>query len=226
MRPQPVWSHCEISADITSWAQSNQCYEASEGALYVPHGAGARVLPGERFQYRWFADTGSGPLLGAASSVVWIYHPHDDEPAETNAGLLGAIIVTAVGKAKPDGTPRDVDREFVALFMIFDELQGRPEGLFCPAGCNSSRGASSESARYASSEVVTSFVFTAIVAGAWAKAQRRTAVVLHEDMAKSSGAGAAVRFGNSHCIKGLFSWRDPSWQRPPAMIATPLDTVR
>jgi manganese oxidase len=34
---------------------------------------------------------------------------------------MGAIIVTAKDMAKVDGTPNDIDREFVNLFMIFNE---------------------------------------------------------------------------------------------------------
>lgn len=104
--------------------------KASEGSLYIPPGAGARIPAGGHFQYRWLADADSGPALGDDSSVIWMYHPHDDEPVETNAGLIGPIIVTARGKVKPSGVPQDVDREFVTLFMIFDQLQGKPEGLF------------------------------------------------------------------------------------------------
>jgi hypothetical protein len=104
--------------------------KASEGAFYLPWGAGARVPHGARFTYRWFADESSGPGPGQLSSVVWWYHPHVDEPRETNAGLLGPIIITAKGKAKSDGSPQDVDQEFVASFMIFDELGGRNEGQF------------------------------------------------------------------------------------------------
>lgn len=73
---------------------------------------------------------GSGPGPGELSSKVWWYHGHTDESKETNAGLLGPIIVTAKGKASADGTPKDVDREFVALFIMFDELQGRDTGQF------------------------------------------------------------------------------------------------
>jgi hypothetical protein len=104
--------------------------KASEGALYIPVGVGSRVAPGGRFTYHWSADKGSGPGKGDASSVVWWYHGHTDEPKETNAGLLGPIIVTAKGKARADGSPKDVDREFVTLFMVFDELAGKNEGLF------------------------------------------------------------------------------------------------
>lgn len=104
--------------------------KANEGALYIPFVAGGRVPPGGRFTYQWFADEGSGPGKDDASSVVWWYHGHTDEATETNAGLIGPIIVTAKGKANPDGTPIGVDREFVASFMIFDELRGKSDGLF------------------------------------------------------------------------------------------------
>lgn len=102
----------------------------SEGAHYIPFGSGALVQPGAKFTYHWFADAESGPGKDDGSSVVWMYHPHVDEPTEVNAGLIGPIIVTAKGKAKPDGSPKDVNREFVALFMIFDELKGKTNGLF------------------------------------------------------------------------------------------------
>jgi Multicopper oxidase len=101
-----------------------------EGAMYLPPGRGASVPPGGRFTYHWLADAGSGPGPGELSSKVWWYHGHVDEPKETNAGLLGPIIVTAKGKANADGSPKDVDREFVAMFMMFDELNGKDSGQF------------------------------------------------------------------------------------------------
>jgi len=102
----------------------------NEGAAYLPYGKGAGVAPGERFTYRWIADKESGPIPGGPSSVVWWYHSHVDAEKEINAGLLGAIIITAAGKADVRGAPKDVDREFVAMFMIFDELHGKDAGLF------------------------------------------------------------------------------------------------
>jgi FtsP/CotA-like multicopper oxidase with cupredoxin domain len=92
-----------------------------EGAVYAPMGAGARIPPGGRFTYTWVADEGSGPGPGDPSSLVWWYHSHVDEPVEVNRGLLGPLIVTARGKARADATPMDVGREFVTLFMIFNE---------------------------------------------------------------------------------------------------------
>jgi FtsP/CotA-like multicopper oxidase with cupredoxin domain len=100
-----------------------------EGAQYASGGAGARIAPGRRFTYEWTADEASGPGPADPSSIVWWYHSHVDEAAETNAGLLGPIVVTARGRARPDATPADVDREIVLLFMIFDEARGHERGL-------------------------------------------------------------------------------------------------
>jgi hypothetical protein len=102
----------------------------NEGARYVRSGLGAEIPPGGHFTYHWLADAGSGPGPGDSSSVVWWYHPHVEAGLETNSGLLGPIIITAADKARPDATPTDVDREFVTMFMIFDEQQGKSEGLF------------------------------------------------------------------------------------------------
>jgi manganese oxidase len=101
-----------------------------EGALYIPVAKGAFVAPGARYTYHWFATTASGPGPGQPSSIVWWYHSHVDPAIEINAGLMGPIIITAKGKAKPDGSPKDVDREFVASFMIFNELGTKPAGQF------------------------------------------------------------------------------------------------
>ena len=102
----------------------------SEGSFYIPFGKGDRIPPGRKFTYRWFATEASGPGPGQPSSIVWWYHAHVDPGIEVNAGLLGPIIVTAKGKANPDGSPKDVDREFVTSFMVFDETAGKPAGLF------------------------------------------------------------------------------------------------
>ncbi len=104
----------------------------NEGGYYLPiGGAGSHVAPGGRFTYHWFADEGSGPGPGQLSSVVWWYHPHISAETEINAGLLGPIIITAKGHARPDGSPKDVDREFVASFMIFKQLSRQdPNGMF------------------------------------------------------------------------------------------------
>ena len=40
---------------------------------------------------------------------------------DTNAGLVGAIVVTRKGEAGPDGRPLDVDVEYVVLLTVMDE---------------------------------------------------------------------------------------------------------
>jgi hephaestin len=100
----------------------------SEGSPYADGVAaeakgGASVAPGKTFTYTWDVPERSGPGPSDPSSIVWLYHSHVAERRDVNAGLVGAIVVTRRGMARPDGTPKDVDREFVADFMEFDENQ-------------------------------------------------------------------------------------------------------
>lgn len=92
-------------------------------------GAGSQVAPGSCFDYTWVADRDSAPGPGDVSSKAWWYHSHINEPLETNLGLLGPIIITKRGMARADGSPRDVDREFVTAFVIFNEQNGEEPGL-------------------------------------------------------------------------------------------------
>lgn len=94
----------------------------SEGANYAPNpGKGASVAAGETFTYVWQLDESSGPRPDEPSSKGWLYHSHVAGDEEINQGLIGFIIVTDPKRARPDGTPTDVDRELAALFLIFDE---------------------------------------------------------------------------------------------------------
>jgi FtsP/CotA-like multicopper oxidase with cupredoxin domain len=101
----------------------------NEGAHYLGAGTGAQIPPNGSFTYTWFADADSGPGPNDPSSLVWWYHSHVDEPAETNAGLLGPIVITKKGMARPDGSPMDVHAEFIMSFFIFDEDKGKERGL-------------------------------------------------------------------------------------------------
>lgn len=107
----------------------------NEGAFYYgvnsssPPGAGAEVHPGQCFDYTWLVDKVSGPARGDPSSKVWWYHSHVDSANDINAGLLGPIIITRQGMANADGSPKDVDREFVTAFFIFNKLSDAEAGL-------------------------------------------------------------------------------------------------
>jgi len=102
--------------------------KSSEGALYNDGTSGPdkrddAVAPGETHTYVWAVPERAGPGPNDPSSIVWLYHSHKDEPKDVMSGLVGPIIISARGTTKPDRTPKEVDREFVALFMFFDENQ-------------------------------------------------------------------------------------------------------
>jgi len=102
--------------------------KASEGSMYadnVPHEQkiGSMVPPGATFTYQWEVPERAGPGPEDPSSIVWLYHSHVDEYKDVASGLVGAIIVARPGQANADGTPKDVDREIVALFAGFNENQ-------------------------------------------------------------------------------------------------------
>ena len=100
--------------------------KSSEGAPYNDGTSGAdkaddAVPPGGTVTYTWRVPERAGPGPGDGSSVMWMYHSHVDEPGDTNAGLMGPIIITRAGMGRADGSPIDVDREFVAMFSVMDE---------------------------------------------------------------------------------------------------------
>ena len=81
------------------------------------------VPPGTTYTYTWQVPERAGPGPGDGSSVLWMYHSHTDEVGDSYSGLIGPMIITARGKAKEDGSPADVDREFVTMFLVSDENQ-------------------------------------------------------------------------------------------------------
>lgn len=98
----------------------------SEGTPYNDNSTAAdrlgdAVAPGATYTYTWHVPERAGPGPNDPSSVVWLYHSHVNEQEDVNSGLIGALVITRRGMARPDGTPKDVDREFVSLFMIFNE---------------------------------------------------------------------------------------------------------
>ena len=75
------------------------------------------VAPGKTHTYIWEV-AGALPVRGPndPSSVVWLYHSHVVEARDVNSGLGRSDHRSrdAAWRA-PDGTPKDVDREFVSL---------------------------------------------------------------------------------------------------------------
>jgi manganese oxidase len=98
----------------------------SEGAPYDDGTTGSSkdddaVPTGGTYTYTWLVPDRAGPGPHDGSSVMWMYHSHTDEVADTYAGLMGPIEVTARGLARKDGSPKDVDREIFTLFSVMNE---------------------------------------------------------------------------------------------------------
>ena len=81
------------------------------------------ILPSQEYTYTWQVPERAGPGPNDPSSIVWPYHSHVDEVRDTNAGLIGAIIVYKKGTKFNSTTnlPQDVDREFINLYKVIDE---------------------------------------------------------------------------------------------------------
>jgi manganese oxidase len=146
LKPRPAeWEHAgilgpiiraEVGDSIRVMFKNNATHPASihshgvfykkdsEGAMYDDGTSGNDkadddVEPGKTHVYNWEVPERSGPSPNDPNSVVWLYHSHGNPALES--GLIGAIIITAKGQTGPDGRPKGVDREFVSLYMMFDE---------------------------------------------------------------------------------------------------------
>jgi FtsP/CotA-like multicopper oxidase with cupredoxin domain len=98
----------------------------SEGAPYSDGTEGSdthddEVPPNATYTYTWQVPERAGPGPMDGGSAMWMYHSHADEVADVYAGLSGFLVVTADGRANPDGSPEDVDREIFSLYEVVDE---------------------------------------------------------------------------------------------------------
>ena len=133
---EPKWEHLGIAGPVLRGEagdtlkiifKNNAHFPFSmhpHGVLYDQASDGVKgIPPGESFTYTWILDARCAPKAGEPSSKLWLYHSHANERRDLASGLVGAIIVSAKGTVKADGTPKDVDREFVAIFYTADENQ-------------------------------------------------------------------------------------------------------
>jgi manganese oxidase len=98
----------------------------AEGAPYADGTKGElkaddNVQPGKTFTYRWEVPQRAGPGSADGESTVWLYHSHADEVGDTNAGLVGIFLIYKAGALDKNGIPKDIDREVIVLFKIFNE---------------------------------------------------------------------------------------------------------
>ena len=82
------------------------------------------MAPGTTYTYNWDVPARAGPGPMDGSSALWMYHSHTDEVADTNAGLIGPMVITAKAMADPaTAMPTDVDREIFSYFTVENENQ-------------------------------------------------------------------------------------------------------
>jgi hephaestin len=135
LKPRPAaWEHLgvvgpvirgEVGDTIKVVFRNNARFPFSvhaHGVKYDEASAGVDpVAPGATFTYTWDVDPRAGPQPGEPSSKLWLYHSHVNEQRDVAAGLVGPMLISARGTTKPDGTPKDVDREFVVILYTINE---------------------------------------------------------------------------------------------------------
>lgn len=132
----PAWEHLgvlgpvirgEVGDTIKVVFKNNAQFPFSvhaHGVRYDEDSAGVTpVAPATTVTYTWQVDPRAGPQPGEPSTKLWLYHSHVNEQRDVAAGLLGPILIGARGALKSDGTPKDVDREFVVILYTLDEQQ-------------------------------------------------------------------------------------------------------
>ncbi|GFR45215.1 hypothetical protein Agub_g6610 [Astrephomene gubernaculifera] len=105
--------------------------KANEGTLYEDGTPDAEkqddiVQPGQIYTYHWMVPDRAGPGPKDPSSMLWMYHSHLNETAQTYAGLVGGVIVTGRDYVDANATeprPNDVDREVVIFFNVVNETK-------------------------------------------------------------------------------------------------------
>jgi FtsP/CotA-like multicopper oxidase with cupredoxin domain len=122
--------HNASSIPVSAHPHGVLYHKDSEGALGNDGTSGAdkaddAIPPGGTHTYVWEVPERAGPGPNDPSSVVWLYHGHVDSVADEATGMVGAIVITARGMARADGTPKDVDREEFGYFSVVNENQSR-----------------------------------------------------------------------------------------------------
>ena len=85
----------------------------------VKYAKPAVAAPGTTVTYIWAAPASTAACNPSGeTSQMWHYRSTVDPVAHNAAGLFGPIVITRKGHAKPNGSPKDVDKELFAVFMV------------------------------------------------------------------------------------------------------------
>ncbi|XP_076119380.1 coagulation factor V [Alosa pseudoharengus] len=77
------------------------------------------VRPNETYTYMWKVSSKMEPKDGEPDCRTWAYYSGVNPERDINSGLIGPLLICRKGSKKP--VRDEVSREFVLLFMTFDE---------------------------------------------------------------------------------------------------------
>ncbi|XP_032771504.1 coagulation factor V isoform X2 [Rattus rattus] len=79
------------------------------------------VQPNSSYTYVWHATERSGPENPGSACRAWVYYSAVDVERDIHSGLIGPLLICRKGTLdRASNLPLDM-REFVLLFMVFDE---------------------------------------------------------------------------------------------------------
>lgn len=130
--PQPAYMgllgpamHAETGDTVVVYFKNRARIPTNVALAGVGPGRTAAVRPGGTARYEWRITDADGPGKGDGSSIGWRYFSSVDETDDENTGMIGVLVVTKRGFAKPDGAPVDVDDEVFTAFSEMDESLSR-----------------------------------------------------------------------------------------------------
>ncbi|XP_074856068.1 coagulation factor V isoform X2 [Carettochelys insculpta] len=100
--------------------------KSSEGSSYEDESpdwlrADDAVQPNDTYTYVWFATKRSGPVQAGAACRSWAYYSGVNPEKDVHSGLIGPIVICQKGTLSTSSNMAVDAREFVLLFMVFDE---------------------------------------------------------------------------------------------------------
>nr|XP_054772811.1 hephaestin-like protein [Lytechinus pictus] len=94
----------------------------NEGATYGDRSTSdLPVLPGETKTYTWTVPESRAPTESDGACTASIYYSSIHRGKDTNAGLVGPLVICKTGSLDSEGKRTDVDKEFNLFFSVTDE---------------------------------------------------------------------------------------------------------
>eukprot|EP00057_Strongylocentrotus_purpuratus_P023421 XP_011677895.1 PREDICTED: hephaestin-like protein [Strongylocentrotus purpuratus] len=94
----------------------------NEGATYGDRSTSDMpVLPGETKTYTWTVPESRAPTDSDVSCTASVYYSSIHRGKDTNAGLVGPLVICKKGNLDADGRRMDVEKEFNLFFSVTDE---------------------------------------------------------------------------------------------------------